>query len=296
MAVKKVPTGTKRQAAFARKLAAVRDFVGGFDAKTLDGAYARKPRSENGKQQRRAALAKVARTYAKLKPFLQRSHKRVKPRNPEHVAAIADYANVPKLKNLRAVPVATEFPKKFKVSVDRKGIVTARRGKQYKEVIYKFPRKPRKYVTKGGALVTAGEDAIAMTQAMLPTMKPGLYVLMTRTQDLIPFTADRDSLLQTMREFVFRYGTHAAEWMQYLSGFKYLAASYEAARKRLKTIQTMRIEARGNRRSLQKKWEAQVAATNEFKTRMADRKRIKAEQTAKKLGRITKRARATGRK
>jgi hypothetical protein len=276
-------------------LATVRKFVGGFDAKTLDAAYARKPRTENGKKQRRAALAKVARTYKKLQPFLQRSHKRVKPRNPKHVAAIAEYANVPKLKGLRAVPVATEFPKKFKVKVDRKGRVSATRGAGFKEVLYKFPRKPRAHVV-GGKFITAGEDAIAMAEAMLPTMKPGLYVLMSNLHDIIQFTADRESLLQTLRSFVFAYEKTAADWMPYLKGFKYLARSYDAARKRLKTIETIRFEARGNRRTVQQKWEAQVKANTEFKRRMRDRKRIKAEQSAKKFGKQSRRAKLTGRR
>ncbi len=263
-----------RLAAYEAKLAAVRQYVAGFDAKELNDLYTRKPRTAKTKAARSAKLAQISRTYNKLKPYLQRSHKRVKPRNADHVAAIAEYANVPKLKGLRAVPVATEFPKKFKVSVDRKGQVSATRGKRYKEIIYKFPRRPKPHKTKAGKFLTAGEHAIAMTEAMLPTLKPGIYVLMTRSQALIPFTADRESLLQTMRSFVFRYEKNAADFMELLVGVKWLAHTAETAMKRQAEIKAARSEAARRR---------------------LDSKRLQNERAAKKLGRISKRARATGR-
>lgn len=272
---RKIPTAQKRYAAYQLKLKAVRQFVAGFDGKAWADAYTRKPRSDNGKRERAKQLAKVSRTYSKLKPYLQRSYKVIRPRKAENVAAIADYANVPKLKGLRAVPVATEFPDKFKVTVGRNGQVTATRGKRYKEVIYKFPRRPKTHELKSGKTITAGEHAIAMLEAMLPDLKPGIYVLMTRSQNLVPFTADRDSLLRIMREFVFRYEKNAADFMQLLTGVKWLAHSASAAAKRIREIKEARTEA--SRRRL-------VA------------KRINAEQTARQLGRISRRARLTGRR
>ena len=272
---KKLTAAQKRQADYALKLKTVREFVGGFDAAEWAKLYAKKPRSEKGKKARAAALAKVRRTFNQLKPYIQRSYKKVKPRSARQVAAIADYANVPKIKGLRAVPVATEFPKKFKVTVDRKGQVTATRGKRYKEIIYKFPKRPRAHTPKGGKFVTAGEHAIAMTEALLPTLKPGIYVLMTRSQVLVPFTADRESLLQTMRSFVFRYEKNAADFMEQLVGVKWLAHTAETAAKRQREIRAARTEA---------------------KRRRLDVKRINAELAAKKLGKLSKRARATGRR
>lgn len=273
MAKKKA--AAKRLTNYRIKLKAVRQFVAGFDAKAFDDLYSRQPRTELAKKKRRAQLAKLSRTHAKLKPYLQRSYKVVRPRSARALAAVADYANVPKVKGLRAVPVATDFPKKFKVSVDRKGRVTATRGKRYKEILYKFPRGPRAHTDKDGKFLTTGEHAIAMMQAMLPTLKPGIYVLMTRTQSLVPFTADRDSLLQTLREFVFRYEKGAADFMQMLVGVKYLAHSYGGALKRQSEIKQARSEAARRR---------------------LDARRLEYERTAKKLGRISKRARATGRR
>jgi hypothetical protein len=273
----KRPAAPRRSVDYRIRLAAVRQLVEGFDAKKWTDLYEKKPRTPATKKARARDLARLRRKYAQLKPFLQRSYKIIRPRKPEHVAAIAEYANVPKVKGLRAVPVATEFPDKFKVRVDRKGQVIATRGKRYKEVLYKFPKRPRAHTVKAGRakkFVTAGEDAIAQMQALLPKLKPGIYVLMTRSQVLVPFTADRDSLLQTLREFVFRYEKNAADFMRELVGVKWLAHSAQAAMKRQKEIKAGRTEAQRRRQ---------------------DAKRMMAERTAKKLGRISKRARATGR-
>lgn len=265
---------TRKAAAFRSKVATLRKLVSGFDSAAWSKLYAAKPRTAKTKKKRAAALAKVSRTYAKLKPFLQRSHKIIKVRSKKKLAAIAEYANVPKVKGLRAVPVATAFPKKLRVTVDRKGQVTLTRGKRYKEVIYKFPKRPRTQKVKGKFL-TAGEHAIKMLEEMLPTMKPGLYVLQSRSQDLIPVTADKDSLLRELRRFVFRYESSAPDFMQYLVGFKCLAHTAETAMKRQRELTDARTEAKRRR----------VLAGREA-----------AAREARRLGKISKRARATGRR
>lgn len=270
----KNPRATRRKAAYRAKVATLRKLVSGFDAATWTKLIDAKPRTAKAKKARAAKLAKVSRTYSKLKPYLQRSHKIVKPRSARQVAALAEYANVPKVKGLRAVPVATAFPKKLKVKIDRTGQVTLTRGKRYKEVLYKFPRRPKAKKVKG-KFITAGEDAIAMMEALLPSLKPGLYVLQTRSQDLIPITADRDSLLREMRRFVFRYEANSPGFMEHLIGVKWLAHTAETAMKRQKEILTARSEAQ---------------------LRRSDAKRERAAREARRLGKISKRARATGRR
>ena len=265
---------TKRSAAYRQKVATLRKLVSGFDAAAWNKLYDSKPRTAKAKAVRKSKMAKVSRTFAKLKPYLQRSHKIVKARGAKKVRAIADYANVPKVKGLRAVPVATDFPKKLRVKVDRAGRVTVSRGKRYTEKVFKFPKRPRTHKVKG-KLITAGEHAIKMLEQMLPTLKPGLYVLQTRTQDLIPITADRDSLLREMRRFVFRYESSAPDFMQHLVGVKWLAHSAESALKRQKEIRSARTEAARQRQ---------------------DARREAAAREARRLGKISKRARATGRK
>jgi hypothetical protein len=272
---KKIPAVAKRQATFNQRLKTVRGFVAGFDSDKWAKLYNSKPRTEATKAKKRAALAKVNRVFKQLKPFVQRSYKVVRPKNAARVAALAEYANVPKVKGLRAVPVATDMPKKLKVGFNSKNQVTLSHGAHHKEVVIKFPRRPRSHTTARGKFLTAGEDALQMTEALLPTMKAGRYVVLTRSQTLVPFSADKGQLMQLMRSFVLSYEGGAPELIRNLIGFKWLARSNKAAQDRINAI---------------------LAARSEAGRRRVDQRREQLAKEAKRLGKISKRARATGRR
>lgn len=263
----------KRASAYSYKLAQLRKIVSGFDSKEFDKAYNAKPRTKAGKAKRSRQLAQVRSHFARVRPFVHRSHKVVRVRNKAHLEELRKHVGLTKLKGLRAIPVPTALPKKTRVKFDRKGRVSITTG-QREEKLFRFPHMPK-----------TSDDAIAMLEAMLPELPAGFYVLATRHHFLLHATIEREALVGELRAFFYQY-RNSPEFLRLLYGVKWLARSAKVANERRKLERTERGRAKLERKRIaSEKAARQIAAMD------------KAFKSAReRLPRITKRARATGRR
>lgn len=268
---KSVRAAGKRAAQYSERLKILRKFTGEFDAKRFEKIYLSKPQSARGKREKKAALQKVARTFARLKPFVHRPHKIVRPTSPRNLASLRKFVGMTNVKKLRAVPVPTDRAKTLRVTFDKKGRVEIREGKSRWKT-FLFPHKPKD-----------SDDIIEMTEAMVPKMPRGIYTLMTRHHFLIPTTADRDQLVETLRRFAFQY-RESPEFLSMLYGFKWVSGSYERALEFQKYMRTERGRQKLERKRLKSESAARVIAEMNRKLKSG------------KLPRQSARARKTGRR
>lgn len=291
---------SKRLAKYQHKLATLREYVSGFDSKKLDKLYERQPRTKSGAAEKRRELARFNARYRQLQPFLNRAAKKVEPKGrgaEKKIEALRQYAGLPKVKGLRAVPIEVTSPK-AKVDVDRQGRVYVQSGRT-KEIMYKFDAKPRnvwvrasdgKVLTPKQArglkkgekrFLTAGEHAIEMLRAMVRKLpRNGQYVIVTSHASLIPWSGDRGSIVKTMIDFVYQYeGKGVAPWlMPKILGVKRVGTSMEGLFRYKRELAEARTKARRLR---------------------VDAKRAQHEKAAFKLGKgvkQTRRGRLTGRR
>lgn len=266
---------SKRLAKYQNKLAQLREYVSGFDGKAWEQLYERKPRTKAGEDKKRKELAAFNARHRQLKPFITRSAKRVAPKSAAKVEALREYAGMPKVKGLRAVPVEVVSPK-ARVKVDRKNRVTVKHGR-VTEVMYKFPKRPRNHRDSAGRYLTAGEHAIEMLRAMLKKLpKNGQFVIVTSHHSMIPWSGDHGSIVKTLVDFVYQYeGKGVAPWlMPKIQGVKRVGTSMQGLWDYKAQLKDSRSKARKER---------------------VEAKRAQHEKAAHKLGKISKRARATGR-
>lgn len=258
----------RKRIPYSQKLAALRRLESGFDAKRFDRKPGFYPKTAKARAERKKLGDKVARAFKRIAPFVHRPHKLVRVRNAENLKALKKFVGMSGFKNLRAVPVPTMRAGKLKVSFDKKHRVTLRDG-QGKWKFFPFPHAPRD-----------GQDAIDMMEALMETLPGGLYILASRHHFLIPTVADRDSLASELRKFVFAYRA-SPEFLRLLVGVKWVSGSYERAQ------------------------EIQRGLRSEREREKSERKRIKNERIARELasmdrafkaGKISARARATGRR
>jgi hypothetical protein len=137
--------------------------------------------------------------------------------------------------------------------------------------IFRFPHMPRD-----------SDDALAMLEAMLPTLPYGFYLFATRHHFLLHGIIERDQLPAELRAFFYQYRS-SPEFLKLLYGVKWLARSAETAMQRRKDARSERSRVKAERKRIQhEKTARQVAAMDRaFKARRAP---------------ITERARKTGRR
>ena len=263
----------KRASSYSYKLQQLRKVVSGFDSKEFDKAYSAKPRTKAGKAKRAKQLAKVRSHFSRVRPFMHRSHKVVRPKTAAQLEELRKFVGITKVKGLRAIPVPTAKPKSTSVKFDKDGRVRISIGKR-EEKIFRFPHMPRD-----------SDDAIAMLEAMLPQMPYGFYVLATRHHFLLHGTIERDQLVGELRAFFHQY-RQSPEFLRLLYGVKWLARSQETAETRRKLERTER-----GRQKLERK---RINAERAAKQIAAMDKAFKSHR--QQLPKLTKRARATGRR
>lgn len=294
----------KRQVPYVEKLRVLRSVVSGFDAKKLDRLSLSKPRTARTRLEKRKALQKIARTYARLKPFVTRSFKAVRPKNKANLAELKKYVGISNFKNLRAIPVPTSAPGKTKVSFDKKHRVTVRIGRGYTERLYRFPHMPADV-----------DDAVAMLERMLPDMPAGQYVIATRHHFLIPTNAPKELLTEVLQEFWTQYAARSPEFIKLVFGFKWMGRG-DISRRRIEEIASERGRAQQARRDarINERLRAVKAMDAYFKGNSAERLLGLPSRAArglpwnaslshdeakkilkKKKPRLSKRARVTGR-
>lgn len=264
-------------AQYRMRLKSLRTMLDGFDAKKFDVAYSSKPRTSRGKAEKAKLLAKVARTFKRARPFLHRPHKFVRVSKREHVASLKKYVGLGNFKGLRAIPVPTDSPKTFYVTFDKDGNVEERDKRSMRQPkkrrtyhrTYLLPHKPRDT-----------DDLIAMAEALVPRLPQGMYLIATRHHFLIPTATDRDGLVRTLREFAYAY-RNSLEFLLLIYGFRWIAGSYERAVQVQEFLKTERGRQKAERKRLQAEAKARVIAEMDRQF---------------KRGRLSKRARATGRR
>lgn len=274
---------SKRLARYQYKLDTLRKYVSGFDAKSHETLYEKKPRTEAGKLAKRRALAKFNARFRQLKPYVTRSLKRVEPKGRDRdmkLEALREYAGVPKIKGLRAVPIELTG-KTAKVSVSRRGRVSVTQGR-VKETVYRLPRRPRKRLEKlpdgSKRFLTPGEDAREMVRAMLDELPDdGIYLVVTSEYTLIPTATDKEGLLKELDTLIHKYeATLGAPWLlPKILGVKRVLTDTEGFFNYAKALKQARTKSQAER---------------------AQRRRAQHEKAAFKLGKQTKRGKATGRR
>lgn len=280
----------KRLASYKARLKILREFTSEFDAKKFERVLLTAPRTESGRKKRRAVLQKVARSYQTLKPYVARPYKAVRPTNAKNLEELRKYVGFAKLKGLRAVPVQSEAPKAVRVSFDKKHRPIIRVGKHYTEKFFRFPHMPQDV-----------DDAVAMTEKMLPEMPDGIYVIASRHHFLIPTSARRSLLVDELKKFYTRYGANSPEFVRLIFGFKWLASSSDVAHKRLEALKTERGKARLARQDARRSAVIKALKVMDAKLKSArgmttdEAKKILSNEKRRKA-RLSKRARATGRR
>jgi hypothetical protein len=272
----------KRASNYSYKLKALRTIVSGFDSKEFDKAYSAKPRTKAGKAARAKKLASVRSHFARVRPFVHRSHKVVKVKNRAHLEELRKHVGLTKLKGLRAVPVPSPKPGKTRVKFDKKGRVTVTVGAR-EEKIFRFPHMPR-----------SADDAIEMLEAMLPDMPFGFYLLATRHHFLLHGIIERDSLVGELRAFFHQYRA-SPEFLRLLYGVKWLARSEKAAKERRTLERTERGRNKLERKRVaSEKAARQIAAMDKAFKRLGSMEFVKGAK--RKRPRLSERARKTGRR
>lgn len=227
---KKTPRARARRLkdSYAGKLAALRKLTDEFNAKKWERVKFSRPRTDAGKLARRRALAKVASTYRRAKPYLSKAYKWVRPANKKNLETLRVYAGVPRFKRLRAIPVATQA-KRLSVRFGRDGRPNIKED-GVAQRLFLFPTMPRPHTVPGplgvAKFIDAQDHAVAMLEAMLPEMPQGFYIFYTKHHFLIPETHERDQLVSELRRFYSAYGS-SPEFLKLLSGFKWLTDSEE---------------------------------------------------------------------
>lgn len=282
----------KRLASYRARLKVLRQFSSEFDAKRFDKVLESKPRTSAGRAARKTALAKVARTYKRLAPYVARPHKVVAPKNRANFEELRKYTGFMKLKGAKAIPVMSEQPKLLRVTFDKKNRVTIRVGKHYKEKFFRFPHVPFDV-----------DDAVAMTEKMLPEMPDGIYVIATRHHFLIPTSARKKFLPEKIRALYMMYGAQNPEFVKLVFGFKWLASSTEVADRRLAALQSERARAKQTRK--EHKARAAVVALKAmqaklrgepWRQKMSEEDAARLIRNAKRRAANTQRTRKTGRR
>lgn len=266
-----VAVTSTRAAAYEQKLRKLREIVDRFDAKKFDKAFNSRPRTKAGKAERRALLRQVSAGFARVRPFVHRVHKVVKPRTRAQLEELRKAVGLNKFAGLRGVPVPGVKPDKIRVKFDKKGRVTIKEGVMTAK-LFRFPHMPRD-----------GEDAIEMLEAMMNELPEGYYFLATRHHMLIHRGFDKGQLLEGLRQFVFRYKA-SPEFLKLMFGVKWVSGSMQRMRKVREALQTERGRAKLARERVRHEKIAREIASQH--------KRL----TGKRLPKITKRARATGRR
>ncbi len=261
---------SKRYSAYLDRLSTLRQYVGGFDDKKLADLYLSKPRSEKGKREKARKLAKVASTFRTLRPYLSRPHKRVSSKSADKIEQLRTYSGVPKIKGLRAVPVEAIDPKRAKVSFDKKGRLTVKEGAR-KEVLIRFPRKPRAHRTKDGRYLTAGEHLREMVKALLSTLPRGMYVLQSKQHMLVPMAAEKAAIPKMIDQFLTGYETRAPGFIESITGLRWLAQSAESFMRRQADMQEARTDA--GRRRVQRRRIAREKAARQLARKNKGKKR-----------------------
>lgn len=274
----------KRASAYSYRLKALRSVVSGFDGKEFDRAYNAKPRTKAGKAKRSRMLANVRAHFARVRPFVHRSHKVVKVRNKAHLEELRKFVGLTKLKGLRAVPVPTAKPNKTKVKFDRKGRVSVTVGKR-EEKIFRFPHMPK-----------SSDDAISMLESTLPQLPFGFYVLATRHHFLLHGVIERDQLVGELRAFFHQY-RQSPEFLRLLYGVKWLARSERPANERRKLERTERGRVKLERKRVAaEKAARQIAAMDRAFKRLGQMEHVRGSGGKRRRAALSKRASATGRR
>lgn len=261
---------SKRASGYSYKLRELRKVVSGFDSKKLDDLYQSKPRTKAGKAARSKALNKVRSHFSRIRPFVHRSHKVVKVKNKAQLEELRKAVGLTKLKGLRAIPVPTGKPKQTRVKFDRHNRVTITVGKR-EEKLFRFPHIP-----------FDADDAVAMVEAMLPSLPFGFYLFATRHAFLLTGIVERDQLPGELRALFYQYRSSPA-FLKLLYGVKWLARSAETAMTRRKEARSERERAKGERKRVAHEKAARQLATMD-------------KAFKKRRERISERARKTGRR
>ena len=267
---------------YVERLALLRKASSAFDAAKWDTLYLKRPLSKRGKADKRRALSQLNGTYRKLARFVNRDFKFVRPKSKKNFETLRQYVGAPKLKGLRAIPVPTQA-KRLTVRFDRKGRPTLRED-GVDQKLFLFPHTPRPHVVQGplgtGKYQDAQDDAIAMLRDMLPEMPDGFYIFMSRHHFLIPEIHERDRLEAQVRAFYSNYN-NSPEFLSNFLGFKWLSDSDQDIFRIRKEMSSERERNKAIRKR------ARVAKAL---------KQVLAMDKQFKRGKLSKRARATGRR
>lgn len=258
-------TSAFAQAQYAERLKTVRKYVEGFDSPSLSPSrMAKVPADPEAKRKRARERARVNRAFRKLRPYIARPQKTVsvKGKGKKARAALVEYSGLPKLKNLKAVPVPTIAPDKAKVTVTRKGQVRVQAG-EYVEREYLFPRKPK-----------TPDDVEAMAEALVKKLPPGYYVVLTNVRELLPTAAARGLVMNEVRRILLEYNARSPGLIRSIRGLKFVGAKPETAAKRIRETRKAREESREMRRNV---WQdvAEMAKKTREKKRKAWSKRAR---------------------
>lgn len=260
-----------RAANYKLKLAKLREIVSTFDAKKFDKAFDAKPRTDAGRKARAAALRAVSAHYKRVKPFVHRVHKVVRPRTKAQLEELRKAVGLNRFEGLRGVPVPGVKASKIKVKFDRKGRVTVKEGAMTAK-LFRFPHMPRD-----------GDDAIEMLEAMMSELPEGYYFMATRHHMLIHRGFDKGQLLEGMRQFVYNYQS-SPEFLKLMFGVKWVSGSLRKMRRMREQMQTER-----GREKLERQ---RIKAEKIAREISAQHRRL----TGRSLPKMSKRARATGRR
>lgn len=217
----------KRAANYQLKLKTLRAILGGFDAQKFNTLQSKKPQTAKGRAARRRDMQKVAKTFERLRPFVHRGYKLVRPGKRVHFDSLRRHVGITRFKKLRAIPLPT-VAKKVTVRFDKHGRPLIRED-GVGQKIFIFPHVPRaRFVGRGRQRrwIDAQADAQAMLKDMLPAMPEGIYVLMSRHHLLIPTSADRDQLEYKVSRLYAMYEA-SPEFLGTFYGFRYMTDSVE---------------------------------------------------------------------
>lgn len=214
----------KRFIAFADKLRQLRQYVSGFDSDRWEKLYLYAPPAdmapdlrEQAQRERFRNIMQVTSKFALLKPYLTANKKRVVPKSPDKVQVLRQYAQMPNIKGLRAVPVEAADPSKLHVRFSKVTVKEppTRKGKKprvrtvtkltvkegaFKQEFFPFPRTVKSIIQSEG-YENLADEIVSMLEDMTPRLPKGIYIFRHKHFMMLEPKAYRDVFARRARIF-----------------------------------------------------------------------------------------------
>jgi hypothetical protein len=203
----KLTARDRRFLAYTERLRVLRKYVAGFEGDHWERMYLTREPSPDDEAQRRRNVNRVSAKFGALKPFLRGTKKAVAPKRAEDFEALRQYAQVPNIKGLKAVPIDAGDPRKLRVYFSNQRVTVPPKGKEkrasiktvrkvtvkeghFQQEFYAFPRSIRSLIQTGG-FENLADNITVMLHGMMRNLPEGTYLFKHKSYLLLDPRGER---------------------------------------------------------------------------------------------------------